>query len=340
MKQPRRRLVLVLCILLVGGALAVILEPSGRGRAFLAGEPFHRFQPLRHWREILRQQGEQGSVSRDVRGRFWDFETGFPVLRACARDPDRKVRWPAIYLIGFFGRGNQAALTVLIEALEDEDTEVRLQACGGLGSWGVMARRAIPALEAARHDRELQVAYSADLALWEIDVPSAVVSCGWKPYRSAEWQFSVMLPGAPELSQKEVALPPVMSHRFEAGHRLGNEENATRYSVAVCEYPEEAVRASTEKERLDSSRDFAVVGVNGKLVKEREIELSGRKGREQIIEVPDMGGILRARNFWSGRRLYIVQVVSKPAFLNAKAADHFLDSFRFEPEKAPVAEKP
>jgi hypothetical protein len=232
-------------------------------------------------------------------------------------------------LLGRSCRGTQQALTALVEALQDEDPDVRLKAVWVLGSWGPLARQAFPDLADTLRDPELQVAHLADLALWEIDVAAAVKACGWKRYRRADWGFSVMLPGEPKVSRKEAALAPVEVHCFTAWHKLGTENGPTCYVVAVCDHTEETVRASTEKERLQASAFWAAFGLNGKVVDEREVEQGGRKGREHTIEVKDLG-VLRTRLFWSGRRLYFAQVAYKTQFLNAKAADYFLDSLRVE----------
>jgi hypothetical protein len=322
-----RWLAALLLLLLLTAVLAVVLEPTGTVRAFLAGEPFYALKPLRHWREVLREQGRQGSVSRDVRVKFWNSDRALPVLFACAGDPDRNVRWPAVYLVGHHGRGKAEALTVLVKSLRDEDQEVRLQALHALASWGPLASAATPDVADALRDDKLQVAFTADFALWEIDAQTALAAGGWKTYRSADWGFSAMMPGSPEVSQLQNPVVPVTMHLFQVGHKVGAEESPTRYIVAVGDYPEEVVRASTEQERNRAIAEQAAAGLKGKVVQQRDVNQGGRKGREHTIEVADKG-VVRARVFWSGRRLYIVSVVSQPKFLNPKPADYFLDSFR------------
>jgi hypothetical protein len=333
MKKVWRWLAVLALLLLVGLIVAAFLEPSGTVRAYIAGEPFYHGRPLRHWREVLREQGQQGHVSREVRGQFWESEAALPVLLACARDPDVKVRWPAVALVGYYGRGQQEPFAVLIGALQDEEADVRLQAVRRLGSWGPLARQAVPDLIVALRDSNLEVAHTADLALWEIDVPAALRASGWKLYRSRRWGFSVVLPGKPEESQREAALAPVTVHTFEAWHMVGHEKGPIRYVVSVCDYPEEVVRDSTEKERLEASATWAAFGLNGKVGSKREVKQGGRKGQEHTIEVQGTG-VVRTRLFWSGRRLYFALVSYVPRFLNAKAVDYFLDSLRLEePER-------
>jgi hypothetical protein len=82
-------------------------------------------------------------------------------------------------------------------------------------------------------------------------------------------------------------------------------------------------------EALEAAKDLAAFGLNGNVVKEREIELAGRKGREHTIEVEGRGEV-RVRNLPAGRRMYSVLVAYQPRFLNAKAAQYFLESLRVE----------
>lgn len=68
-------------------------------------------------------------------------------------------------------RKDDAALIVpaLIEALKDKASDVRWSAAIGLGSFGEQAKDAIPALQAARSDRDPRVREAAGVALSRID---------------------------------------------------------------------------------------------------------------------------------------------------------------------------
>jgi hypothetical protein len=57
----------------------------------------------------------------------------------------------------------------LIEALKAKDSDIRWSAAIGLGSFGDQARDAIPALQAAQHDRDARVREAAGVALSRID---------------------------------------------------------------------------------------------------------------------------------------------------------------------------
>jgi vesicle coat complex subunit len=57
----------------------------------------------------------------------------------------------------------------LIEALKDNDGDVRRSAALGLGSFGEQARDAVPALRAAQRDPDARVREAAGIALSRID---------------------------------------------------------------------------------------------------------------------------------------------------------------------------
>jgi hypothetical protein len=329
MKRGRRKLTIIALLFIGCATLAVVLEPTGTVRALFAGEPFYNYRPLRHWREVLREQGQQGSIAKDLWWRFANLETSLPILLGCSEDSDRNVRWPAIALLGEYGKGRRQVLDRLIEAVKDEDKEVRLQAILALASWGKMSRPAIPALVDSLRDKEHQVGHVADAALWEIDVPAAMKASDWKSYPSSPWSFSVTWPGEPEISQRPGQPEGVIIHSFATQHRIGSEKSPTRYVVSVSDYPEEFVQSSTDQERIKAAFDSMPFGSKKKVVSDREVVISGRKGREQTIEVEGMG-LMRIRLVWSGCRMYNILFASQRQFLNAKAANYFLDSFRIE----------
>jgi hypothetical protein len=73
-------------------------------------------------------------------------------------------------------------------------------------------------------------------------------------------------------------------------------------------------------------------------MEEKKVSQGRLSGREFLVEVEGMGQ-LRSRHFWVGRSLYTLLVAYQPRFLNARAADYFLDSFRLAEGKATAAER-
>src|SRR3954447_5065819 len=98
MRKRRIWFSLVAVFLFGAAVLTALLEPTHTVRGLLAGEPFYRGRPASSWREVLREHGRNGSIPVATAGQFRDAHSALPVLRECARDPDRNVRWPAIAL--------------------------------------------------------------------------------------------------------------------------------------------------------------------------------------------------------------------------------------------------
>ena len=65
----------------------------------------------------------------------------------------------------------------LIEALKDKQPDIRLSAAIKLGSFGELAKEAVPALQAALRDRDARVRGAAINAITRID-PSAAAKAG------------------------------------------------------------------------------------------------------------------------------------------------------------------
>ena len=64
----------------------------------------------------------------------------------------------------------------LIESLKDKEGDIRWSAAIGLGRVGELAKDAIPALQAAQHDRDARVREAAGVALSRIDPAQFPVS--------------------------------------------------------------------------------------------------------------------------------------------------------------------
>jgi HEAT repeat protein len=88
------------------------------------------------------------------------------------KSPQEKERIIAVRLLP--RRNGDAAQIVpaMIESLKDKEGDVRWSAAIGLGHFGEKAREAIPALQAARSDRDARVREAAGKALTRIDPAS------------------------------------------------------------------------------------------------------------------------------------------------------------------------
>jgi hypothetical protein len=93
-----------------------------------------------------------------------------------------------------------------------------------------------------------------------------------------------------------------------------------RYDVNVFEYPSVFV-AAIQQARFEAEHETSLAAMGGKLVREDRIEQHGWKGNEYLIEVEGLGQF---------RRRYTVLAAFNTQFLNANAAQFFLDSFRLD----------
>jgi hypothetical protein len=321
-------------LMVAATALVVWLEPTRIGWGLLTGEPFFRERPLSYWREVLRKHGREGYFPREITNKFWDTRSAFPVLRACARDPDPNVRWPAIALLSQGDLRSREVLDLLVESLGDEVAVVRLKAVAVLALWGPMAREAVPALAARLQDSELQVAHYADLAVWQIDPTAAPSACGWRPFTSEEFGISLMVPGEPERKNRPVLEGMGVGHGFQCWHQAGIYQAPTRYFFMVVDYKEGLFDGTTEEERFRAMKEATPLFFpTGTIVEDKEVSLGELRGRDYLLEVEGIGKV-QNRLFWVGQKLYGVGAAYKPEFLNEPALAYFMDSFRVTPMPA------
>ncbi len=318
-------------LFLVIGVIVAWLEPTQTIRGFFAGDAFYRGRPTRYWRKVLRVEGRSSNISSATAAQFRETQEAFPVLRACASDPEWSVRGAAVALLGQGNARSEEILAVLVGALDDANGDVCLKAIRALDQWGPMARPAVPALAKLLKDPEIKIARSADIALWDIDPSAAVKECGWKPFRSSEWKFTAMLPAEPERTQQTFIFLDI--HLFISEHKFGPHTGDTAYGIAVMECPAEWLDGKRKDDILAKARDNLVEKSRGKLVGEQAVEQNGWKGIEFRIEVEGERTrfLRRARLFWVNNRLFQLYVSGVPQSLNVRAADYFMESF--QPDK-------
>jgi hypothetical protein len=146
-----------------------------------------------------------------------------------------------------------------------------------------------------------------------------------KVFRCPEGKFTVFMPVNPR--KQEAKILGVQMNMFFFQERDG------AYAVAYADLPIPSGESSAKiQERLDGARDGMVRNVNGKLTGESRIFLQSKHpGREVRAELPAVGGILRARVYIAGSRLYQVAVMGLPAWANSEEATRFLNSIAVTP---------
>jgi HEAT repeat protein len=90
-------------------------------------------------------------------------------LIADLKSPEERDRIIAARLLQLREGDAPQVVPALIEALKDNEGDVRWSAAIGLGYYGEQAKDAIPALQAAQRDRDARVREAAGVALSRID---------------------------------------------------------------------------------------------------------------------------------------------------------------------------
>jgi hypothetical protein len=343
MRRMRKWLLVAAATLVCFLIVAALLEPNQILVGLICGDEFYQVRPTRYWREVLREDGEKNRLSDDTISTLEIRASAIPVLRTCARDPDRNVRWPAIFLLGKLGRIHlHEVLPLLREALNDDDAEVRVQAILALARIDPVRRlgpsaRSIAAdlVPLVKDDPEGQVRLFAERLLWHISQEMAVETGGWQVFESKKWGFAASFPARPIEKKQPAAVGPLTVCSFSAEHGV------VHCAVAITDYPPELL-TGTDDERLAGAREAVLFGTNGTLVDEKPFGLGPINGREFTIEKTiDHDGIaytttLRSRVFWIRRRQYHIQVTYNSEFSVLPAVDYFLESFKLREPRQEV----
>jgi HEAT repeats len=171
MARRRRRLLIGLAVLALGGVLAL---PGVHWRlvGWAKGEPLYHGRPVSYWRPRVLNGGMAVMKGRPEVVIFFD------------RPPPSILDWAGSYLLGrplYPGRhmppipaGDPEAAPLLTTLLADPSPLVRFYAAQSLGELGGAARPAVPALRSLTDDRAaigtgLTVARAATEALRKID---------------------------------------------------------------------------------------------------------------------------------------------------------------------------
>jgi hypothetical protein len=147
-------------------------------------------------------------------------------------------------------------------------------------------------------------------------------------FTSSQWKFSIRFPGKPNEKQQNSPLGVQMNTFMTE-----SPDGAYLVSVADMPIPDNETPAQVQA-RLDGAREGAVRNVNATLESSSAITLQEKyPGRELTAKLPPQpngtkDGILRARVFLAGKRLYQVLVVGKASFVNGANSDEFLNSFK------------
>lgn len=142
----------------------------------------------------------------------------------------------------------------------------------------------------------------------------------WRELRSEEGRFVAVLPGRPQLEERELS-----GRQGAVMHLWSARARGAVYGVGYVDD-----EASPDPARVERTRDALVANIGGRVLEDKEIALGAARGREFRAEGPD--AVLVARVLVAGRRQYQVAVVGKKGGIDPAGVDTFFSSFRVEPE--------
>jgi len=144
-------------------------------------------------------------------------------------------------------------------------------------------------------------------------------------FTSAEGKFKAMMPGTPKEKTRTVGGIAFESYTVE------QQNGAYLAAFADLPIPDGESEEQTQT-RLDGSRDGMVQAIGGTLTSSSKITLKGKQpGREILASLPDNKGIVRARVYMVGKRLYQVQAIGTKSWVESAESTKFLDSLSLAP---------
>lgn len=321
-------------LLCAGLVAAIWFEPTYIGRGLIRREHFYRYRPTSYWRTQFAEAGQAGEISKPLFEAFFGKERAHSVISDLITDPDPNVRWTAVVLESAFA-GRSANVDVYRRWLSDSEARIRQRAAWALGQMGSNAKSACPRLIELLHDPDKNVAQQVEQSLWEIDPKVAIEHAPWRKFQSGKWQFSVLFPADPEVTDATSESPfgAVRSHTFLVKFETWN------FAVAVFEYPDATSKALTIQQRYDALAKYGQQFFKEKLHREvrytqTPATLCGRSGVRGVVET-EGGPSVESRSVIIGPRSYLVQAV----YLNSDEStpdqlEAFFDSFGigYEPD--------
>jgi hypothetical protein len=143
----------------------------------------------------------------------------------------------------------------------------------------------------------------------------------WQRFNASDGSFSALFPANPEVASREVESATgavIVMHEVTA-----TPSKSTTYFCGYFDDPRLA--GDTVEEALNSARDGGIANVEGHLVSEQRLEVSGHPARD--IEARARGNsILDMRLVVEGQRVFILMVVGQNA--DSKNVHKFFESLQ------------
>jgi hypothetical protein len=292
----------------------------------IKGETFFDGRPSSYWKARFKDEGEAGIRSlRRVTVELFDKNrnAALPVLLEALQDSDKDIRAVAIFLVGQYGKDCANELPLLTAALRDPQPQVRFQAISAVANVAPDVTVALAAINPLLADPDPVVVKQAVHCYCQLDPQSVRTKFKWEEFVSKEWCFRAVMPPGVSQEQRTVEGPEeqVEVHSFNASF------NDALFVVAIYDYPAGSPRIATEEERINRGRDLLRENSQGDLKRDDVISQNGLSGREQIVHTPLKGVAMRSRTFWKQNRMYHLLITAPGREVLGKEVDLFLDSF-------------
>jgi hypothetical protein len=154
---------------------------------------------------------------------------------------------------------------------------------------------------------------------------------GWETISPEKAGFTVQMPVNSYQSRQKVESDdgPAEVVIFQSGL------NKVAYMVTYVDVA--ASSAGTPTALLEGTRDVVIASSKGRLISDKRITLKKNPGREFRASVPigddKKAGIMKARVYLVGRRVYQVMAIAPKDEAGSKAIDGFFASFKIVPAK-------
>ena len=341
--RGRKRLVAAFIGVLLALSLVIAFDPTHFVWGLLTGQHFFRARPTSYWRKVFRE-APNGEVGQELRDQFRANSNGAEgVLRQCSRDGDRMVRRVAVQLVPIVGHG----VGILIDALKDEDVEVRINALISLskmGYEGSLAEKEVETLArlspvATKDDEDVRDI--ARYALWCISPDRARTLLEWKELVRRDLNFAVAFPGKPRIESNPPTVKGPLLNRVIMFRMTAIKTAAV--ALVVIDYNSDApILAAPLAQQYDELVDEIISNrhsklIQGKIIHESDVKQGGIVGRAVYAELTTSDGSilkLNVRFFIVKQRVYrlvVSRIEGTP--IHSNWIEHFFNSFRILPSE-------
>ncbi len=178
------------------------------------------------------------------------------------------------------------------------------------------------------------------IALASILQSPTMPSAQWKPFKPPRGNFRIIMPGEPVESLKSIDTDdgPVDQRVFTTI------QGGTRYTISYYDRPVTAP-AKPPAEVLEAVEKRVVGNLQGKLITQNEVDVSGHPGKDLVVETPTANRravvIVKTRVYVVDRRIFQVMTSAykTPTNKNATNDPIYFKSFKLtEPGDVPSAE--